>query len=237
MGAFWEPKRPDRSRSHPSHPSVPTGYLAIYPVSSKCHVAFPVNRCTFRVGACPPAATVNLRVNEAQDGRGVAGILAHAQGHRTAAEHAAAAAKIRPRGAPRQLRPLTSRAAASVCALWQVLHLDGGGARAAAVAALGRRGKPLKIFARLRRAELLARLRRAREVPETFRRRPRARFCVTVPMGGTWSGGSKRDKKILLHQSIDLDELYPTVPVAQIVRRRKYFLPKMRGYVHCTRRK
>ena len=127
-----------------------------------------------------------------------------------------------------QLRPLTSRAAASVCALWQVLHLDGGGARAAAVAALGRRAKYLKSFARLRRA---------REVPEAFRWRPRARFCVTVPMGGTWSGGSKRDKKILLHQSIDLDELYPTVPVAQIVRRRKYFLPKMRGYVWCTCRR
>ena len=53
----------------------------------------------------------------------------------------------------------------------------------------------------------------------------------------TWSSGSKRDKFFLLHQSIDLDELYPTVPVSQIVTRRKYFISKMRGHVHCTHRR
>ena len=35
--------------------------------------------------------------------------------------------------------------------------------------------------------------------------------------------GVKMDNFFLLHESIDLVELYPTVPVSQIVTRRKYF--------------
>ena len=50
----------------------------------------------------------------------------------------------------------------------------------------------------------------------------------------TWSEGSERDKIFLLHQSIDLDELYPTVRVSQIVTRRKYFFLKLRLHVWCT---
>ena len=46
--------------------------------------------------------------------------------------------------------------------------------------------------------------------------------------------GSPGDKKILLHQSTALDELYPTVPLSQIVTRGKYFISKMSLYVSCT---
>ena len=45
------------------------------------------------------------------------------------------------------------------------------------------------------------------------------------PSGGVVMPGSKCDIFFLLHQSIDLDELYPTVRVSQIVTRRKYFFP------------
>ena len=46
--------------------------------------------------------------------------------------------------------------------------------------------------------------------------------------------GSPGDKKILLHQSTALDELYPTVPLSQIVTRGKYFISKISLYVSCT---
>ena len=59
-------------------------------------------------------------------------------------------------------------------------------------------------------------------------------FLAFLLRACTWSSGSKRDKFFLLHQSIDLDELYPTVPVSQIVTRRKYFFLKMRGHARCT---
>ena len=42
------------------------------------------------------------------------------------------------------------------------------------------------------------------------------------------SRGSPGDNFFLLHQSIDLDELYPTVQVSQIVTRRKHFFCEMR---------
>ena len=48
-------------------------------------------------------------------------------------------------------------------------------------------------------------------------------------------GAGSNDYKIfLLHQSIDLDEPYRMVRVAQIVTRRKYFILKLRVYVSCT---
>ena len=55
------------------------------------------------------------------------------------------------------------------------------------------------------------------------------------------TGGQKCDKKFLLHESIDLVELYPTVPLRQIVRRGKHFSRSLEvvarlGFVHqyCT---
>ena len=43
--------------------------------------------------------------------------------------------------------------------------------------------------------------------------------------------GVTGDKKILLHQSTALDELYPMVPLSQIVTCRKYFFSKMNLHV------
>ena len=53
-------------------------------------------------------------------------------------------------------------------------------------------------------------------------------FLRRFPKGDPTRPGQKWSKIFLLHESIDLDELYPTVPVSQIVTRRKYFSHDLR---------
>ena len=64
------------------------------------------------------------------------------------------------------------------------------------------------------------------------RRRRKKHFSQCV---STRPRGHLGTKKKLLHQSTALDELYPTVPLSQIVTRgTKYFISKMNLHVWCT---
>ena len=82
----------------------------------------------------------------------------------------------------------------------------------------------LKIFARLRRAGSLRAWRQCRERAYGAPASKKKHFSQCV---STRPRGHLGTKKILLHQSTALDELYPTVPLSQIVTRGKYFISKM----------
>ena len=96
--------------------------------------------------------------------------------------------------------------------------------------------KMAKIFARLRRAVPLRGAQAIQGGVTAAWRREKSGKCLYVAWACTSGSGSKWTI-FLLHESIDLDELYPTVPVSQIVTRRKYFWAAVEvcaalGHVH-----
>ena len=122
--------------------------------------------------------------------------------------------------------------------LVQLLHPFGGKMEAAMAvppaAPACRRARIPAIFARLRRAWAAREARawplveveaeregRAHAVP--MRERGETDVTAAVTSVTEVTGGQKCDKNFLLHQSTDLVELYPTVPLRQIVRRGKHF--------------
>ena len=222
--------RPDHALS-----SLPPIYFARRLVSCPDMHSQTPNSVSEYTDAHPPAAAVNLRVEEAWDGRGVEGLLAHPLGQLGARARAAPAVLLRPPRLARGSRPTDLPVCAALpCSLpVQRLRRRGGGGGDGRGARAGDGG--LAFFARLRRAKIFARLRRA--VGRASGRRCALElhswyrfgvFSVCLQGASTASGGSDDDKKFLLHQSIDLDELYPTVPVSQIVTRRKYFFCELR---------
>ena len=136
------------------------------------------------------------------------------QGYRGPAARAAPVPCLRPHGLVQCLRLLTAVPAARL-SLWQSLGASSASRMevlAAAVAAATTHAS--KIFARLRRAHFSARLRRAGVMLVGMPHRKRACDKAILQWARTSSEGSKVDKIFLLHESTDLDELYPMVLVA-----------------------
>ena len=159
------------------------------------------------------------------------GKSAHHRGYFSPVAPAALAACCRPPSLARPLRLLT----AVPLVLMQMLLLVGCAmaavAAAATVAWSAQTIAHSKIFARLRRA-IFSRACGARGVDSgSVSVCPwRACWCVfrTFQGGAYVVRGSSDDKIFLLHESIDLDELVPTVRVSQKVHRQKYFFSDVR---------
>ena len=212
-------------------------YFAHCPFSLSRMRSDTVYKGSVNLGAHLPADAVNLWSKEARGARRGAGMLGQHLGYRTlTAPHARAAraARLRPQGLARPRPAADIRVPCPLLLLCSCCSTDAHPAAAMTAAAGSRRCSSSK-FSRAcgARASLRACGVRGRRCPERACGAPASKKSL-FPVREYATEGSPGDKKFLLHQSTALDELYPTVPLSQIVTRGKYFILKMNLYASCT---
>ena len=187
-----------------------------------------------RSSTCPRGQSWS---KEARGARRGAGMLGQHLGYRTlTAPHARAAraGRLRPQGLARPRPAADIRVPCPLLLLCSCCSTDAHPAAAMTAAAGSRRCSSSK-FSRAcgARASLRACGVRGRRCPERARGAPASKKSL-FPVREYATEGSPGDNFFLLHQSTALDELYPTVPLSQIVTRGKYFISKKSLYVLCT---